>query len=61
MKQSLGDLIPSYHLAGKVDAILDFSQLWAELALNYSHTRPTLDQSRFDAAHADRRLSVMSQ
>ncbi len=36
MKQSLGDLIPSYRLAGKVDAILDFSQLWVELALNYS-------------------------
>jgi len=58
MKQILGDLIPSDHLADKVDAFLDFSQLWAEQPLNYSHTRPTLDQSRFDAAHADCRLRL---
>ena len=40
----LDELVPADHLVRKLDAILDLSWLWAELAPYYSHTgRPSTD------------------
>ena len=40
----LDELVPADHLVRKLDAILDLSWLWAELAPYYSHTgRPSID------------------